>query len=301
MDKQRLIELHSEGKTDSEIAKIMGVSSKLVFFHRKNLGLPSNFSYKSFRKMDYEKVKEMVEKNMTDREIAEIVGVKKVSIYFFRKRNSIERSNLAEGKPIEPTKRQMSILVGTLLGDASLRNDYKNPSFSCEHGIKQKKYCKWKADELSSLNSRLYTYTRKTVDKRTGIFYESAVCVLPANPKLLDMYNSLYINGRKTITKEFLNNFDELSLAVMFMDDGAKTTSSITIATNCFSEDELIILINFLKKRFNLTFHICSQHQIYLISKDFERFKEIVLPYMHEDLLYKLSLNHVNLGKSGDR
>ena len=115
------------------------------------------------------------------------------------------------------------------------------------------------------------------------------------------MYNSLCINGRKTITKEFLNNFDELSLAVMFMDDGAKTTSSITIATNCFSEDELIILINFLKKRFNLTFHICSQHQIYLISKDFERFKEIVLPYMHEDLLYKLSLNHVNLGKSGDR
>lgn len=89
MDKQRLIELHSEGKTDSEIAKIMGVSSKLVFFHRKNLGLPSNFSYESFRKMDYEKVKEMVEKNMTDREIAEIVGVKKVSIYFFRKRNGI--------------------------------------------------------------------------------------------------------------------------------------------------------------------------------------------------------------------
>lgn len=38
-----------------------------------------------------------------------------------------------------------------------------------------------------------------------------------------------------------------------------------------------------------------------LLKKDFEHFKELVLPYMRQELFYKLSLNHVNLGKSGDR
>ena len=77
--------------------------------------------------------------------------------------------------------------------------------------------------------------------------------------------------------------------------------TSINIATNCFNEEELILLLEFFKNRFNLTFHINSNHSIYLLKKDFEHFKELVLPYMRQELLYKLSLNHVNLGKSGDR
>jgi hypothetical protein len=87
----------------------------------------------------------------------------------------------------------------------------------------------------------------------------------------------------------------------MFMDDGSFNGSSINIATNCFEEDELLLLLGFFKDRFNLTFHINSNHSIYLLKRDFEHFKKLVLPYMRQELLYKLSLNHVNLGKSGDR
>lgn len=301
MDKQRLTELHSKGKTDVEIASIMNVSRQLIQFHRNKLGLISNFSYNSFRKMNYEEVEKLVRSNKSDKEIAKLFNVKPISVYFFRKRNNIERDNLLISKSIEPTKRQLSIIVGSLLGDASLRKTNVNPIFSCEHGIKQLEYCKWKSKELESLGSKFSISKRKTVDRRTGVYYESAICRLPANPALLSIYNSLYINGRKTITKEFLQNFDELSLAVMFMDDGSSTKSSISIATNCFDEEELLILLEFFKKKFNLTFHINSNHSIYLLKKDFEHFKDLVLPFMRQELLYKLSLNHVNLGKSGDR
>lgn len=301
MNKQRLIELHSKGKTDIEIASIMNVSRQLIQFHRNKLGLIPNFSYNSFRKMNYEEVEKLVRSNKSDKEIAKLFNVKPISVYFFRKRNNIERDNLLISKSIEPTKRQLSIIVGSLLGDASLRKTNINPIFSCEHGIKQLEYCKWKSKELESLGSKFSISKRKTADKRTGVYYESAICRLPANPALLFIYNSLYINGRKTITKEFLQNFDELSLAVMFMDDGSNTKSSINIATNCFNEEELLILLEFFKKKFNLTFHINSNHSIYLLKKDFEHFKDLVLPFMRQELLYKLFLNHVNLGKSGDR
>lgn len=39
MDKQRLVELYKEGKTDKEISKALGVSRQLVQFHRSKLGL----------------------------------------------------------------------------------------------------------------------------------------------------------------------------------------------------------------------------------------------------------------------
>lgn len=49
-----------------------------------------------------------------------------------------------------------------------------------------------------------------------------------------------------------------------------------------------------------LTHNKICIYQLFL-KKDFEHFKLLVLPYMQQSLLYKLSLNHVNLGKSGDR
>ena len=87
MDTKRLVELHKEGKTDAEIASIMNVSRQLIQVNRKKLGLESNFSYKSFRKMNYEEVEKLVKDNKTDREIAALYNVKPISVYFFRKRN----------------------------------------------------------------------------------------------------------------------------------------------------------------------------------------------------------------------
>lgn len=297
MDTQKLVELHKLGKTDSEIAKVMNVSRQSIAYFRNKLGLKSNFSYNSFRKMNYEEVEKLVKENKTDREIAQLFGVKPIAVYCFRKRNDVKRDNLLINKPIKLTKRQLSILTGTLLGDSSLRKPNINPNFSCEHGIKQLEYCKWKYEELKSLNANFSIHKRKTIDKRNGKLYESAVCRIPTNSEFLPLYENLYINGIKQITKKFLENFDELSLAVMFMDDGCKHHNSISIATNCFSEEDLILFTKFLKKKFNLEFHICSDHSIYLLTKDFEHFKEIVLTYMHSSLLYKLSLNSVNLGK----
>lgn len=291
MDKQRLIELHSEGKTDVEIASILNVSRQLVQAHRKKLGLKSNFSYTSFRKMNYEEVEKLVKENKTDREIAELFNVKPISVYFFRKRNNIERDNLLVNKAIEPTNRQLSIIVGSLLGDASLRKTNINPSFSCEHGIKQLEYCEWKAEELKSLGAKFSISKRKIIDKRTGIYYESAICRLPANPELLPLYNNLYKDGRKTITPEFLKDFDELSLAVMFMDDGYKLGKTIGIATNCFSIEECSIFRDIIADKYGIHFNITKNNALYLPIRYYPLFEELVLPHMQKSMKYKLNVS----------
>jgi DNA-binding CsgD family transcriptional regulator len=291
MDLQRLVELNREGKTDAEIASILNVSRQLVQVKRKGLGLKSPFKYSSFRKMDYEEVEKLVRENRTDKEIAELYNVKPISVYFFRKRNNIERENLLLNKAVEPTNRQLSIIVGSLLGDASLRKTNINPIFKCEHGIRQAGYCKWKAEELKSLGSKFTTSKRKTIDPRTGICYESATCRLPANPVFLKLYNSLYVDGRKTITREYLQYFDELSLAVMFMDDGYKLGKTVGIATNCFTTQELTDFNDFISEKFGLAFNITKSNTLYLPSLQYPAFEELVLPYMHKDLMYKLNVS----------
>lgn len=291
MDKQRLIELHKESKTDIEIASILNVSRQLVQFHRKRLGLESNFSYSSFRKMDYREAERLVKEGKTDKEIAKLLRVKEISIYFFRKRNNIQRDSLLVNKAMEITDRQRSIILGSLLGDASLRKPNINPIFTCEHGIKQLEYCKWKAEELESLGAKFSISKRKTIDKRTGLYYESAICRLPANPTLLSIYNNLYIDGKKTITTEYLKDFDELSLAVMFMDDGYKSGKTVGIATNCFTLEECSMLNDLFSAKFNIVFNITKSGTLYLPTIQYPAFEELILPYMHNTMMYKLNVS----------
>lgn len=288
MDIQKLKDLHKEGKNDSEIAKCLNEKRQTIQWQRKKLGLKSNFSYKSFRKMNYDEVEKLIKKNKTDKEIADIFGVKQISVYGFRTRYNIERDNLSINKSIFITDKQLSILTGTLLGDSSLRLSSINPYFSCEHGIKQYEYNKWKHEELLSLESKFKTYKRKTIDLRTNIFYESNLCRTPANPEFLQLYHNLYHNNKKVITEEFLKNFNELSLAVLYMDDGSRNANIIKIYTNCFSNKDLEIFTKFLKDKFSLEFKIYKDHSLCLPAKQYQVFEDIVKPYIHKSMLYKL-------------
>lgn len=291
MDKERLIELWEEGKNDYEIEKIMGIKRGTIWWNRKQLGLTSKFSYNSFRKLDYKLVEILIKENRTDKEIADIVHSDKSAIYCIRTRQHIIRNNLVSNKEIIPTDRQLSIIIGSLLGDASLKRSNLNTSFSCMHGIKQKDYCEWKFNELKSLNARFSTHKRTKPDKRNNICYEDALVTTTTNPFFNKFHELLYSNGKKHIVKEFLQYFDELSLAVMFMDDGCKIKKTINIATNCFSIEELIVFKNFCKKKFGLDFTIDKRNMLYLPTKYIDHFKELVIPHMHPSLMYKLGVS----------
>ena len=243
-------------------------------------------------KLFIENLKPLVEKELSDYKIAKILGVNHCSVWLARKRLKLDRVNLKFNKSTIPSQRQLEILIGTLLGDSSLRVDNKiNPSFSCAHGIKQKQYCEWKFKELESLGMKMVYHKRKTPDKRNGIYYEDYTIIGKANPEYINLYKNLYIEGKKRITDYYLNYFSNLSLAILFMDDGSKTSKgSIQISTNCFPEEDLIKFVKFLKGKFDLDFSIQSNNSIYLLKKDFNKFKELVQTNIEKSMLYKLGL-----------
>lgn len=292
LDKSKFDPLYKLGMNDVEIANACNCCPETVRQWRLSNNLEPQFEYKDFRKFDYNKVRPLVEKGFTDADIADRLNVSQSSIYRVRTHvRLINRPSLAEGRPIDFAYEDLQLIFGSVLGDATLflRDTMKNPYFSCEHGIKQKEYCKFKHDKLKKYGFKYREYTRNKIDERTGIYYESAVCVGPATPSLHDLYNHFYTDGKKVIPVELLDRFyTPFAMAIHFMDDGTKNNATYSIATQCFTKQELAEYVRFLKEKYEIHCTIRANNEVYILAKSTKRFTKLINPYVIESMRYKL-------------
>ena len=77
------------------------------------------------------------------------------------------------------------------------------------------------------------------------------------------------------------------------MDDGGITNSGIRIATNSFKLKEVELLNDVLKSKYNLEttiqkIWIKDQYSIYIKKQSIPNLRNIVLPFIHSSMLYKL-------------
>lgn len=188
------------------------------------------------------------------------------------------------------TQLQKEILCGTLLGDSSLQypsKSSKTPIFTCDHGPKQKEYSKLLSEQL---NGRLVERLR--YDKRTQKTYTSYTVTTLSNNEYILMYNQLYINGKKCITKDFLKNFTGCSLAYLYMDDGYTIHNTMFLCTDAYDEESCDNLINHCLRKFNIHFtknkHSKNGFRLRLCFDDRQKFIDLVSPYMMEEMKYKI-------------
>ena len=233
---------------------------------------------------------ELFYQNLSDYAIAKKLGINHCTIFKWRKKHGYMRDSLKENKLVPLTTIQEEVLIGTLLGDASLRigKDCINPRFSCTHCLAQEEYCKHKEEIFKSLGSSGNRDKNLKPDKRTGKIYNYYTMRIPANPAFIPIYDSVYTEGIKIIPIDLLSKLTARSLAYMFMDDGSKYANGYTIATNCFSEENILEFRKFLFNKFNLETSTFKSRVMYIHAKSAKLFKSLVLPYMHPTMLYKL-------------
>lgn len=304
LDKQKIKELYNLGKNDSQISKELNIKIATICYYRKHNNLPTKFTYESLSKINFNEFKILFDQGLSDYKIAKQLNVSASTIYFYRKKYNFIREDLRYNKSIKLTYFQKQVLLGTLLGDSSLRltKDCKNAKFICSHSIKQKEYCEYKAEIFKNLGVSCKYHKRNVPDKRNGIYYEDYTLNISSNPEFNIWYQSLYKNKIKVIPFNLFKYFTEISLAFMFMDDGSKIGDTFTIATNCFTEEELTKFRIFLLQKFELETTMFKSHVIYIKKKSASKFISLIKPYIIPCMQYKIqSRNHVNLGKSGDR
>lgn len=291
-DKEKqILDLYKQDKTDSEISKITGVQRAAIQYYRYKHNMPAKFTYKQFSKIGKNKFEELFYKGLSDYAIAKELNVSPDGVYSYRMRHKYYREeNLRFNKAIALTDFQKQVLIGTLLGDSSLQMGKKcvSPSIVCAHGTKQKEYCEHKTKVFENLGAKCNYHRRNKIDERTGIYYEDYTMFIPANPEFLPYYNSFYPNGKKVIPLDLLNQFTEVSLAFMYMDDGSRTKSGYNIATNCFNTTELNKFRYFLLEKFNLETSLHTDNVLYIRHKSKVIFESLVSPYIIESMKYKI-------------
>lgn len=102
-----------------------------------------------------------------------------------------------------------------------------------------------------------------------------------------------YINKVKVVPSNIKDYLNPLSLAIWIMDDGGKVSQGLKLSTNCFSYSDCLFLVKILYENFNLKASVQSagvpdQYIIYIWKESMPLLREIVLPYVHPSMKYKL-------------
>ena len=235
-----------------------------------------------------EQFESLFNQGLSDYKIAKIMNKNHATIFQWRRKHGYVRKSLKENVEIPLNQNNLEVLLGTLLGDGSLSKPFKNARYSNSHNPKQQEYCKYIAEQFINLKSVVQYSKRTTPDKRNGLIYEEYCCRIPCNPALNYLYQSFYVNHKKRIPFELLKDFTAKSLAFLYMDDGSKASCGYDIATMCFTEVEILKFRKFLFNKFNLETTMPKDKRIHIRAKSKNHFKELILPYMHKTMLYKL-------------
>jgi recombination protein RecA len=204
---------------------------------------------------------------------------------------------------IEETHRlsdqQWQVVLGGLMGDGALSpasNAQNGARFRLGHGAKQTDYLDWKVSLLANI-----AHSRQTNAK------SHAFVDFTPLPELGELRDVVYLGGgKKLLTEEYLKALTPLALAIWYMDDGCFTLRSegkqerteggsgrIEICVEAFSPGSRERLVDYLHDTHGIEtrLHLRGARQMSVLqftTASSARFQEIVAPYVHPSMDYKL-------------
>jgi DNA-binding transcriptional regulator WhiA len=209
------------------------------------------------------------------------------------------RGNALENykKSLKFTDTQREIIVGTLLGDASmsLRSGKPHYSIKFEQGEAH-------ADYVNHLYDIFEPYTGtppswRYIDKeqtRRALWFRTY-----SHDDFIYYWNLFYSGTgnerKKVVSKHIDKHLTARALAYWFMDDGSKTSDSKTyhLNTQSFQKHEVKMLCDILKAKFNIIGTVNKDKdrwRIYIWRESAQAFKTLIEPYVLDCFAYRLNI-----------
>lgn len=187
----------------------------------------------------------------------------------------------------------LSILIGSLLGDAEKHGNGTRFSFQQEHS--HNSYLLWfhnYLNELGYCNSTIPKIATR-LDKNGKLRYLSRFKTYTFS-SFNWIHESFYKDGIKVIPEDIGEYLSPLALAVWIQDDGGKVSSGLKIATNSFTYDEVNFLAKILRDKYNFKVSVIkagalNQYNLYISKSSMKDLVEIIKPYLHSTMYYKLN------------
>ncbi len=178
--------------------------------------------------------------------------------------------------------QQVQILVGCLLGDAYLT---KLGKIQIEQSDKQEEYIKWKHQKLASISysglKQVIRFDKK--DARTTRSFR-----FWTRQFFRSWRDRFYLNGKKVFPEELAKWITPLSIAVWYMDDGSFDHKfNCNLSTESFDSKSKKQLVARLSS-FGIETIVRNNGKLRIKSSGLSKFFELIRPYIHQSMLYKL-------------
>lgn len=198
------------------------------------------------------------------------------------------------------TEKQESLIIGSLLGDGTMRigKGARNANFKVEHKLEHKEYVEWKYEILKPL---VFTPPRMSYryDDRRRRYPKSWWFRTIRHPLLTEFYYRFYKGDKtrtkgKRIPKDIQRDLNPFVMAVWIMDDGCYSQRRIDLSTYSFSLSDINLLQKALNDRFGLSVGYCKDRdkgfRMYFNCKETAKLIELVQPYIIPSMRYKIGL-----------
>ena len=182
---------------------------------------------------------------------------------------------------LDVSDKQIEILVGCLLGDAYLT---KLGKIQIEQSEKQKEYIDWKYQELASIS---YSSPKEVIRFEQSDNRVTKSFRFWTRQYFRSWREKFYCGNRKIFPKDLINFITPLSVAVWYMDDGCYQKFDCTISSESFDLESREQLINKLRS-LGIEAIPRGKGKIRIRSSSLNKFFELVRPYVHQNMLYKL-------------
>ncbi len=189
----------------------------------------------------------------------------------------------------------LDIIYGTLLGDSHCEKRINNVRISFQQENSNVEYLMWL---WSTLSKNMYCTLEKPKLlqrlKKDGVvrtYYKLHTWTFSSFNYI---YDDWYRGGNfKRVPLDIENYLSPLALACWAMDDGTKVGKGFKFCTNAFLKEDIQLLSDALKNRYNITSSIQSagienQWQLYIWAQSMPTLREIILPLMVQSMHYKL-------------
>ncbi len=182
------------------------------------------------------------------------------------------------------TGLQRDLVIGSLLGDGYLMPTTAGYCFRVSHGTQQQDYVDWKFRLISDL-------VRMAPRACGRSYYFRTV----THPEFSGLREAFYApRARKGIPLSLLDQeLTAFGLAIWFMDDGAADRNQLRLNTQSFSQEENVILAEFLHAKFGITARLNrdkDRHRLRIGAESIQRFIDLVAPHLIRSMQYKLPL-----------
>jgi hypothetical protein len=190
------------------------------------------------------------------------------------------------------------IIIGLSLGDLYIRKPSRNALLMFEQGLIHEAYILHLYDLFKDYCSLGPKNSQRKPDFRTGKIYSRVTFYTYSLPCFNYYHELFYVNGVKRIPLNIGELLTARSLAYWLMDDSYKHSSGLSMCTESYSEQEVLLLVSVLKEKFNIDCNPMKRNsnkfRIYIKSKSLNELRKLVSPYFIPSMMYKISEENID-------